>query len=273
MHEMNARRSHRHRTGDSLDSSLGDVVPRRPVSHSRIPRGARLLELPVETLPQPDETTCGPTCLHAIYAYWGDDEPLAAVIRRARRLDHGGTYAVFLGCDALRRGYSVRIYTYNLTVFDPSWFGPDKVDLRERLSRQQRAKSDPRIYVATEGYLEFLELGGRIRFANLSRELIGGILRRGIPLLAGLSATYLYRQPREFGPDDTPDDVHGVPSGHFVVIAGFDHGTGKLLVVDPYQPHRYGPVLRYWVNADRVVGAILLGIVTHDANMLVVYPS
>jgi len=32
-------------------------------------------------------------------------------------------------------------------------------------------------------------------------------------------------------------------------------------------------VLRYWVNADRVVGAILLGIVTHDANMLVVYPS
>ena len=23
--------------------------------------------LPVTTLPQPDETTCGPTCLHAIY--------------------------------------------------------------------------------------------------------------------------------------------------------------------------------------------------------------
>jgi hypothetical protein len=48
-------------------------------------------------------------------------------------------------------GYQVRIYTYNLTVFDPSWFGPQKVDLRERLLRQQRAKSDPRIYVATEG--------------------------------------------------------------------------------------------------------------------------
>src|SRR3982751_623702 len=91
-------------------------------------RRAPFVELPVTTLPQPDETTCGPTCLHAIYAYWGDEEPLASVIRRARRLDHGGTYAVFLGCDALRRGYSVRIYTCNLTVFDPSWFGPHKVD-------------------------------------------------------------------------------------------------------------------------------------------------
>ena len=269
---MNARLS-----DNSIWTDTGNPSPKlasgRHASRDRAPRNTRFLELPVQTLPQPDETTCGPTCLHAIYAYWGDDQPLASVIRRARRLDHGGTYAVFLGCDALRQGYRVRIYTYNLTVFDPSWFGPTKVDLRDRLARQQRVKSDPRIYVATEGYLEFLELGGRIRFANLSREFIDGVLRRGIPLLAGLSATYLYRQPREFGPDDTPDDIHGVPSGHFVVLAGFDREKGKLLVVDPYQPHRYGPVLRYWVNADRVVGAILLGIVTHDANVLVVSRS
>ena len=31
---------------------------------------------------------------------------------------------------------------------------------------------------ATEGYLEFLRLGGRLRFANLSQNFIGGILRR-----------------------------------------------------------------------------------------------
>ncbi len=230
-----------------------------------------VIELPVHTLPQPDEVTCGPTCLHAVYAYWGDSEPLSNVIRRMRRLDHGGTYAVFLGCDALRHGYRARIYTYNLTVFDPSWFGSTKVDLRERLARQQRVKSDPRIYNATEGYLEFLELGGRIRFANLSQNLIRGILRRGLPLLTGLSSTYLYRSPREFGPDDRPDDIRGVPAGHFVVIAGWNRVTRKVLVVDPYQPHRYGPALRYWLCVDRVIAAILLGIVTHDANVLVVY--
>src|SRR5881396_2031910 len=113
--------------------STADVEP--ATAHTR----SRALHLPVTTLPQPDETTCGPTCLHAVYAYWGDDESLASVIKRARQLDHGGTYAVFLGCDALRKGYRARIYTYNLTVFDPSWFGPRPVDLRERLARQQRA--------------------------------------------------------------------------------------------------------------------------------------
>ena len=40
------------------------------------------LRLPLETLPQPDETTCGPTCLHAVYRYWGETEPLAQVIER-----------------------------------------------------------------------------------------------------------------------------------------------------------------------------------------------
>src|SRR4051812_23094292 len=58
------------------------------------------IRLPVKILPQPDEITCGPTCLHAIYRYWGEDEKLAAVIARARRLEAGGTFAVFLACDA-----------------------------------------------------------------------------------------------------------------------------------------------------------------------------
>ena len=44
------------------------------------------LRLPVETLPQPDETTCGPTCLHAVYRYWGDREPLETIIARMYRL-------------------------------------------------------------------------------------------------------------------------------------------------------------------------------------------
>jgi hypothetical protein len=43
------------------------------------------LRLPVQTLPQPDETTCGPTCLHAVYRYWGDTEPLDTIIARMYR--------------------------------------------------------------------------------------------------------------------------------------------------------------------------------------------
>lgn len=230
------------------------------------------LRLPVETLPQPDETTCGPTCLHAIYRYWGDFEPLDTIVARMYRLEQGGTFAVFLGCDALRKGYSAAIYTYNVTVFDPTWFARG-VDIAQRLTRQREVKTEERLQIATSGYLQFLQLGGRLRFADLSQALVRALLRFRLPILTGLSSTYLYRSPREYGPLATPDDIRGFPAGHFVVIAGFDRTKRRVLVVDPYQPNPYGEAHEYWISIDRVVTAILLGIVTHDANLLVVHPG
>lgn len=229
------------------------------------------LRLPVKMLPQPDETTCGPTCLHAVYRYWGTEVLLPEVIGRTYRMTHGGTFAIFLACDALRQGYQATIYTYNLTVFDPTWFVPG-VDIAERLQRQREVKQDARLRHVTEGYLEFLRLGGRLRLTDLSHALIRGLLRRNLPIITGLSSTYLYRAVREYGPNDEPDDVHGLPSGHFVVIAGYDRKKRAVLVLDPYERHPYGPSHEYWINIDRVIGAVLLGIVTHDANLLVVYP-
>jgi hypothetical protein len=228
--------------------------------------------LPLETLPQPDETTCGPTCLHAVYRYWDEPEPLEQVIARNYRMEHGGTYAVYLACDALRKGYRATIYTYNLLVFDPTWFRPG-IDIAERLRRQLELKTERRRFEqVTPGYLEFLSLGGRLRFIDLSAELVYRILRRGFPIITGLSSTYLYHAAREYGPDDIKDDIRGTPSGHFVVIAGYEAARRRVLIVDPYQPHPYGDTHEYWIGIDRVVGAILLGIVTHDANLLIVQP-
>ncbi len=228
--------------------------------------------LPVTTLPQPDETTCGPTCLHAIYTFFGDDEALPTVIERMWRLEHGGTYAVYLACDALRNGYRARPHTYNLTVFDPTWFTQPGIDIAARLVMQREAKDERRGQHAVDGYLEFLARGGRLRFANLSDHLIRRILRSRLPILTGLSSTYLYRSARECA-DGTVDDVRGHPVGHFVVIAGWDDRRRRVMVVDPYQPNPWGPSHEYWISVDRVVAAILLGIVTHDANLLVVYPK
>jgi len=225
------------------------------------------ISLPLPIQPQPDETTCGPTCLHAIYGYWGEQEHLGDVIARTRKLEHGsGTFAVFLACDALRKGYQATIYTYNLMVFDPTWFARG-VDIAERLLRQREFKQESRLRHATEGYLEFLQLGGRLRLTDLTRPLLRGTLRRGFPILTGLSSTYLYRTAREFGPHDMPDDVRGTPAGHFVVISGYNRKDNTVLISDPY-----GPARQYWVNIDRALGAVLLGIVTHDANLLIIHP-
>lgn len=220
--------------------------------------------------PQPDTTTCGPTCLHALYRHYHDAVDLYDVIDTIHRLDHGGTLDVFLANHALARGYSAQIYTYNLQVFDPSWF-VGRVDLAGRLRAQAEAKPDAQLQTATTGYLDFLALGGRLRFVDLTRTLLRRLLSDGHPVLTGLSATYLYRAMREWGPDDADDDVRGLPVGHFVLLTGYDRERREVRVADPMEGNPIG-AQNYGVHIDRVIGAILLGAVTYDANLVVIRP-
>lgn len=229
--------------------------------------------LALDILPQPDEWTCGPTCLHAVYRYFGDNIDLHTVIQRVPKLDDGGTLAVLLGCDALMHGYAARIYTYNLTVFDPSWFN-EGVELSSKLKAQAEAKDDTKLRLATNGYLEFLRLGGQVRMRDLSTTLLRKYLARNVPLLTGLSSTYLYQESREINsPSQDKSDVAGVPQGHFVVLRGYDRESKLIHVADPYQKNPWSKNLDYQVSLERVVCAILLGVLTYDANLLVIYPK
>jgi hypothetical protein len=237
--------------------------------------GAMKARIHLEILPQPDEITCGPTCLHAVYNFYGEDLSLEEVIREVRTLEGGGTLAVFLACHALRRGYHARIYTYNLHVFDPVWFVPGAPDIRERLIAQMEAKAEPKLHTATRGYLEFLKLGGELRFEDLTTRLIRKYLKRSIPILTGLSSTYLYRSPREYGEEGEgeEDDVKGEPAGHFVLLCGYDREERQVLIADPFLPNPVSDTQYYVVSIDRVLCAILLGILTHDANFLILTPK
>jgi len=223
---------------------------------------------------QPDDTTCGPTCLHSVYRYYGERLPLDRVIRETPTLEDGGTLAVFLALHALKRGYRATIYTYNLQVFDPTWFAPDGPDIRERLQLQLRHRRSPKLRAATAAYLEFLDLGGRLRFKDLTPELIRRPLRRGVPILTGLNATFLYRCARERSEGDrvVEDDLGGDPMGHFVVIHGYDRDRKEVHVADPLASNPVAPGHRYTVNVGRLICAILLGIVTYDANLLLLEP-
>jgi len=245
---------------------------RGPVQSS--PRNTDRMEtkLRVEILSQPDDFTCGPTCLHALYRYFGEDLPLEQVIDEVSMLDGGGTLDVLLANHALQRGYSAKIFTYNVELFDPTWFGPAVVDLAERLRLQMEHKTNPKLRFATEAYLEFLERGGQLRFEELTTSLIRKYLSRQIPILTGLSATYLYGTSREYGPLGLPDDVRGRPAGHFVVLCGYDRETREVLIADPLRKNPLAGVNQYIVSIDRVICAILLGIVTYDANLLIVEP-
>lgn len=229
-------------------------------------------QLDIDILAQPDEQTCGPTCLHAVYRYYGDDIALSTVVSQVDSLAGGGTLAVILACHALKRGYAATIYTYNLQIFDPSWFRGGVLDsslgIRERLLAQLAAKGGARLEVATRGYLEFLDLGGKLAYRELGSELLLHYLQRERPILTGLSATYLYGCQREH--DDEYDDIRGLPAGHFVVVSGYDSAHRRVLVADPLHDNpRFGD--RYYhVSIERLVGAILLGSLSYDANLLVI---
>jgi hypothetical protein len=228
----------------------------------------------LEILPQPDETTCGPTCLHAVYRYYGDNADLMQVIRESPSLEEGGTLAAFLAGHALRRGYSASIYTYNMRVFDPTWFNPSPPDLIERLKeRSEHKRGANKLRRAIQAYIDVLEKGGQIRFEDLTPDLIMYYLNRSTPILTGLSATYLYRCKREYGPQFEYDDVRGDPQGHFVILSGYDRVSREVLVADPLYPNPLGKELYYRVNISRVIGAILLGVLTYDANLLIVEPK
>ncbi len=231
-------------------------------------------QLHCDILPQPDDTTCGPTCLHAIYRYFGDTIPLGQVIAETTKLKSGGTLAVYLANHALQRGYGATIYTYNLRVFDPSWFREGATpDIRDRLLAQARAKGKPKISLATKAYIDFLDLGGTLRFEDLTGSLLRRYLKRELPVIAGLSSTYLYRDKREIGETGEEDDIRGEPAGHFVVLCGYNQAVRKVYVADPYLPNPLGGEQRYSVGMSRLIGAILLGVLTHDANILIIMPG
>lgn len=222
---------------------------------------------------QPDDTTCGPTCLHALYQYYNDDIGLKQVIQEVKSLKSGGTLAVMLGNHALKRGYKAHIYTYNLTIFDPSWFTLSSYKMAHNLRKQMRYKfKSLRLKEASKAYIKFLEAGGKILQTELDETLIKKYLKQSIPVLTGLSATYLYGTPREIPSSNKFDSIKGEPVGHFVIINGFDQLTNMVYLADPMNPNPLKSQY-YSVSFDRLINSIMLGIVTYDANLLIIEPK
>lgn len=236
-----------------------------------------MLNLSIHT--QPDDETCGPTSLHAIYQYYGDTISLGKVIKEVRRVNTGGTIASLLGQHALGRGYQVDLYVYNVSFFDPSWFHPKALSaegLIEKLEEQMRYKRSERFIEASKANIDFLRLGGNIHFKNLTFGLLKSFFQQNLPILTGLSATYLYQSARERVIDGHHlilDDIRGEPCGHFVVLCGYDKKKRHVVVADP---HRQNPISSdnyYLVSISRLINSIMLGVLTYDANLLIIQPK
>lgn len=220
---------------------------------------------------QPDEVSCGAACLHAVLRHYDINLPLEQLAGEITQLASGGTLAVYLGLDALHRGLQASIYTCDLNLFDPTWFRNGAVPVLDRLRLQAAERVEERAQLGSLAYIEYLEGGGLVFMEDISFELLQRLLSDGGPLIAGLSSTWLYRQAREL-PDGTDDDIRGLSSGHFVVIHSVDSVRHTAAIADPYAQNPFGTHW-YEVPVARLITAIMLGVVTYDAKLLVIRRS
>lgn len=253
------------------------MTAKAPPDDRRQPRGRAAHELQVQRFLQPDDVTCGPTCLLKIYDFYGLDIPFELVVGEIDRNEDGGTLAVYLATAALRRGFRARIYSYDLRIFDPTWSELPSGELLRKIELRMKVLRNPKVLRACAAYIDFLRDGGEIGFDELTPGLIKRIINRGHPVLAGLSATHLYRMARERHVDGTDDllddDVAGDPIGHFVVVSGYERWGRRFIVLDPSE---HVPVTRdgrLIVDAQRLTNSILLGDLTHDAVLLEISPA
>jgi len=225
--------------------------------------------LPINIASQPDDTTCGPTSLHAIYDYYGDAIKLEKVIKDINQhAEGGGTFAVVLGQHALKRGFKATLYSYNINIFDPSWFKLEKKELISKLKERSSKRKGIKLKAAIAEYVKYLEDGGTIAFESLSKDLIETILNSDTPILTGLSSTWLYQSKRENSISNKVDDIAGDPAGHFVIINGLNGNT--VSIADPYIKNPINNDHFYKIDLDRLINAILLGITSYDGNLLVI---
>lgn len=220
---------------------------------------------------QPNDSTCGPTCLQAVYRHFGDDIGLDQVIEETRMLREGGTLSSLLGIHALDRGYKVVIHPYNLDIWDPTWFDR-KVDLAAKLRAQLELESDDTFRFVSNRYIEFLERGGSIQFKELTARLLRGYLSRGLPILTMVSATYLYMESREIWATGAEDDVRGEPAGHFIILFELNDNGRHVSIADPLGHEQPLGSHVYHVRLERLIGAILLGVLTYDSTLMVLEP-
>ena len=231
------------------------------------------VSLPVAIQRQPDYTTCGPTSLHAIYSYYGDTITLPEVIEQITKLEGGGTLSVHLAVHALRRGYQADIWVCNVSHWDPTWF-KQKTDFKAKLQARIEARGlaeNARYAQALRSCMEYLDLGGKLHWGDLSPRFIYNVLKKKAPILTGTNGTYLYQCSRETA--EGPDDVKGDAFGHFIVLAGCDTARGTIDVADPLLDNPLHGTRYYTVGVHRLIGAIFLGASSDDANLLVIRPK
>jgi len=214
------------------------------------------------------EENCGPTALTQLFHYFGINQSVDKTIEQTSMIPGLGTYDGNLGCTAIKNGFKVTITPQNWHVFDPTWLSLDKAGLLNKLKARTAVVKDKHLDASTKGFIEFLELGGKLEFKDYSKDLLNEKLTVG-PYIVGLCSTYLYGEKRI--KNGIKDDVKGDRIGHFVVVDGYNPNTDEFAIKDPWHSIPFSKDGSYKLKSDRLITAMLLGEATYDATIVQLY--
>jgi hypothetical protein len=227
------------------------------------------MKLEVSVSSQPDDESCGITCLQAIYDYYGQETSFEKLQTEIEHFHTGGTVSVNLARHALHHGYSAEIYTYNIKIFDPTWKALAGKDLASKLKLRQKKSRSKKQKKVIGFYQDFIRKGGVVKFDDLDETLLDRLFAKRRPVICGLSATYLYQNMRET-PNNQEDDIVGHPVGHFVVVSDWDSKSRHVTIHDPLRKNPISNTGTYRLPFGKFSNAVMLGILTYDENLLVI---
>jgi hypothetical protein len=225
------------------------------------------LYFPVPRIKQKEEE-CASAALLQVLKYFEDTKTSLEDI-----IDYCGEHFKFrdwdylLGCFALDNGYSARVHSRSLSIFDSTWYDLDVGSLIQKLKKQQEHTRKleetfcgyKKLHLEVQSAIRFLENGGEIDFSSISKDLIISYLNGKIPVIATFTAQLVYKLSKES--DDGHDDVGGEPWKHTLVINGFK--KNRFYVIDPAN---FQPEPKYSINSDTLIDAII----RYDSNLLII---
>ena len=218
---------------------------------------------------------CGPTCLKEVFDFYNYKIDLKTIIKGTKSEKKYIDWDYKLGLFALKCGFKVDVYTLTTDIFDPTWYNFKKDVLLKQLKKRlnfvsKNNKKDVKDgYIwwwykpALESIIKFIKAGGNIKFVPISKNLIIKLLKKGIPIIAPLNSTLIYKIRRVYR--NNFDDIKGEYVGHFIVISGYDSRKDKFILVDSDRmaDKRKGIIK---VDADLLINSIIM----HTGDLIVV---
>lgn len=211
---------------------------------------------------------CGPASLLQVMRFFGFQAELDSVIDNLdmsrEEFDREGVSEGTLGRYAIKKGFDVRIISFDTKRFDCTWHLDDKEELVMKLSQQLKFLKDASVEDRIDGYSthyrlitteHLLELsreeGSGFEFSPISHTLIETNLKKGIPVIALVSTPLFFNNRRRYR--GVKDDIKGNAFGHWIVISGSE--GDKYWITDPDDDNDPSGV--YTMDRDRLLNCIV----------------